>query len=300
MANRVKIFGHLGALLTIMAWASSFSFSKVLLEDAHLTPAETYIYRFALAYIFLLPFTWKKMFADNWKDELQLALCGICSGTLYFIMENHALKITSVANVSLLSALSPLFTALFMALVYRVKLHKGVIIATPIAIVGVALVILAPGIARGIGFKISPVGDMLALACAVSWGIYSVGIKRILPLYNTFFITRKMFFYGVLTALPLLFIEHQPSHLNVLFDYHEPQYILNMLFLVLICSLMGYIFWNECIKILGPVACNNYIYSQPAFSMVVGTLWLGEPVYALAVIGCVLIIGALIICDKIT
>lgn len=294
----VKILGHLGALLTVAAWGSSFVFSKVLMDQGHFTPVETYVYRFAMAYIFLLPFTFRRMFSHNWKDELQLALCGICSGTLYFILENYSLTLTTTANVSLLSGISPIFTALLMAMVFHTGLNRGVIWGSLIAIVGVALVILAAPLAQGLGLKINPAGDLLALSAAVSWAIYSIGAKRLIPLYSTLFITRKMFFYGVLTALPLLIMQKAPSHLGLLFDLNQPQYLLNMLFLVLICSLMAYVFWNESMKAIGPVATNNYLYTQPIVTMILGAVWLHESIYILSVVGCFLIIGGLALADK--
>ncbi len=294
-----KLLGHLGALVTVIAWGSSFVFTKVLMEDGHFSPVETYVYRFVLAYLCLLPFTLKRIFARNWRDEMQLALCGICSGTLYFVLENYALKLTSTANVALLSSMSPLFTALLFAIVFHTSLKKGVIWGSIVAIVGVAMVILAAPLALGEGLKINPAGDLLALSSAVAWAIYGVGIKRLTPLYSTTFITRKMFFYGVLTALPLMLIGHEPTHLGLLFNLSQPQFLINMLFLVLICSVMGYVIWNEAIKILGPVSANNYIYIQPIVTMILGAIWLHETIYVLSIIGCILIIGGLIAADKI-
>lgn len=296
--NYVKILGHAGALLTVIAWGSSFVFTKVLMEDGGFSPVETYVYRFAMAYLFLLPFTMKKIFARNLKDEVQLALCGICSGTLYFILENYALTLTTTANVSLLSGISPLFTAMLLAIVFHTGLKRGVIWGSLIAIAGVALVILAAPLAMGQGLKINPAGDILALTAAVSWAIYGVAAKRLIPLYSTLFITRKMFFYGVVTALPLLLVGHEPLHLGLLFDFSHPQYLLNMLFLVLICSLMAYVFWNESMKAIGAVATNNYIYAQPIVTMILGALWLHEHIYLLGVVGCLLIVGGLALADK--
>lgn len=293
-----KVLGHIGALMTVIAWGSSFICTKVLMDDGGFTPVETYVYRFALAYIFLLPFTFKKIFSNSWRDEIQLALCGICSGTLYFILENYALTMTSTGNVSLLSGISPIFTALLMAAVYKAALNKGIIVGSLIAIVGVACVILAPSIAQGLGMEINPAGDLLALSSALSWAIYSVAAKRLVPLYSTSFITRKMFFYGVLTALPILFLEPAPHHLAELFSLSQPTYLLNMLFLVLICSLMAYIFWNESMKKIGPVAANNYLYAQPIVTMVMAWIVFSEPVYPLGYLGCLLIVGGLVLADK--
>ena len=83
-----KLTGHIGALITVMCWGCSFIASKVLMEGASLSPVEVYVYRFTLAYLMMLAFTFKEIRSKSWRDELQMALCGICCGTLYFLMEN--------------------------------------------------------------------------------------------------------------------------------------------------------------------------------------------------------------------
>ena len=67
--NYLKVIAHLGVLLTMVAWGTSFISSKVLMVDGGFTPVETYIYRFTVAYIILLSFTFKRIFAYSWKDE---------------------------------------------------------------------------------------------------------------------------------------------------------------------------------------------------------------------------------------
>lgn len=290
--------GHLMALVTAVAWGCSFICTKVLMEDGGFTPVEVYVYRFALAYVLMLCITFKKIMSNNLRDELQFVLCGICAGTLYFLTENYALKYTTTGNVSLLSAISPIFTTILMAIVYKVRIKTGEIIGSVAAFIGVACVIFSPSIALGLGFEINPFGDMLAISCAVSWAIYSIAIKRLIPLYSTLFITRKLFFYGVLTALPLLFVQDAPLHLGLLFDFAQPRFLLNLLFLSLMCSVMAYLFWNESMKLIGSVATNNYIYLQPLVTMIAGYIFFGEKIYLLGYVGCALIIGGLVVADK--
>lgn len=296
--NYKKLLGNLAALITVSAWGSSFLATKVLLEQGHFTPVETFVYRFALAYILMLALSFRQIRSNSWKDELQLALCGICSITIFFILENYALLRTTAGNVSLLSGISPIMTAVLMALVYHTRISKGVVIGSVVAIAGVVCVIFAPTITLGLGFEINPVGDLMALGSAFTWAIYSVMIKRLTPLYSTFFITRKMFFYGVITAIPLILIDPAPTHLSLLFDLAQPKYLLNMLFLVVVCSMMGYVLWNESMKIIGPVTANNYIYLQPLVTMVLAWFLFGEAIYPLGYVGCLLVIGGLVIADK--
>lgn len=285
---------HIGALLTVIAWGTSFLSTKILMEDAHLSPSETYVYRFGAAYLILLVITCRKIFANNWRDEFVLAICGVCSGSLYFITENYALGLTTTANVSLLSSISPLLTTFLVAAVFRQKLKGAVLMGSLIAFCGVFCVIFS----HGDSVEFRPTGDLLALGSALCWAVYSVAIKRLLPLYSSMFISRKLFFYGVITGIPLLFLQQEPLHIGTLVNMQHPQYLLNFLFLVLFCSLAAYLIWNEVMKYLGPVTTNNYLYMQPIVTMIAGSLILGEHIYMLGYVGCVLIIGGLIISDK--
>lgn len=293
-SNTVKVLAHIATMLTMCAWGTSFLSTKVLMLDGGFTPVEMYVYRFAVAYFLLLAFTFKKLFANNWKDELQLLVCGMCAGSLYFITENYALKFTTTANVSLLASISPVFTTILMAVIYKMKLRYGVILGSIVAFLGVACVIFS----NGTGFEIHPKGDLLALTASFSWAIYTIAVKKVAPLYNSFFISRKIFFYGVLTALPIMLLQKEPLHLNLLIDFGQPQIILNFLFLVFFCSLFAYLILNESMKILGQVTANNYLYLQPLVTMIAAYFILGEQIYMLGYVGCVLIIGGLIISDK--
>lgn len=290
----VKLFAHIGAFLTVTAWGCSFISSKVLMNEAGLTPVETYVYRFIAAYLILLVFTFRKIKANNFKDELLFLVCGMCAGSLYFITENYALKYTSTGNVSLLASISPIFTTVLVSVIYKTRLKPEIIIGSLVAFAGVGCIIFS----HGEGFVIRPKGDLLALSAALSWAVYSIVAKRLIPFYNSFFITRKLFFYGVVTALPLLFLQEEPLRFNALWDMNHPQYLLNFLFLVLMCSISAYLIWNEAMKRLGPVTANNYLYLQPLITMIVAYFVFDENIYLLGYVGCILIVGGLVLSDK--
>lgn len=297
IANKSKyliLIAHIGAFLTASAWGSSFLSTKVLMESGGFTPIEMFVYRFFAAYVILLCFTFKKIRSNSWRDELTFLLCGICSGSLYFITENYALRLTTAGNVSLLASISPIFTTILVAVMYRQRIKPGVMIGSVVSFIGAGCIIFSHG--ESIEFR--PTGDLLAITAAFSWAVYTMAIKRVLPLYSGFFVTRKLFFYGVITALPLLILNNQPSHLSLLWNFSEPQYIMNFLFLVVLCSLAAYLIWNEVMRVLGPVTTNNYLYLQPLVTMIAAYFFLGENIYLLGYVGCVLIIGGLIYSDK--
>lgn len=296
--KKSKQAGHLAAFITVLCWGCSFISSKILMDGAGMTPVEVFVYRFSIAYILILSFTLKNIKSRCRKDELQFAVCGICSGTLYFLMENYALKYTTTGNVSLLSSLSPIFVAILLAIIYKTRMKRGEIIGSGVAFTGVAMVILSESISKGLGVQINPLGDLLSLSCALSWAIYSIAAKNLIPYYNSLFITRKLFFYGLLTSIPLLLTQQEPLHLGVIFDISQPKYLMNLLFLAVMCSTMAYLLWNESMKIIGPLATNNYLYLQPPITMIAGYLILGETIYPFGYAGCALVLAGLLIADK--
>lgn len=293
-SNYIKMIAHVGALLTASAWGVSFLSTKVLMENGHFTPIEMYVYRFAAAYILLLLFTFRNMRSHSWRDELTFLLCGICSGSLYFITENFALELTTAGNVSLLASLSPIFTTILVAVLYRQRILQGVIIGSVVSFIGASFIILS----HGDSLEFRPAGDLLAISASLSWAIYTIAVKRLLPHYSGFFVTRKLFFYGVISALPFLFAQKEAYHISLLVDFSQPQYLFNFLFLVLLCSLVAYIIWNEVMRVLGPVTANNYLYFQPVVTMISAYFVLGENIYMLGYLGSVMIIGGLIFADK--
>ena len=97
----------------------------------------------------------------------------------------------------------------------------------------------------------------------------------------------------MVTALPLLLVQNEPYHIHLLFDLRQPEYLVNFLFLVLMCSICSYLIWNETMKKLGSVTANNYLYLQPPITMVAGYFFLGEKIFMLGYIGCALVIAGL-------
>ncbi|MDE7467884.1 MAG: DMT family transporter, partial [Muribaculaceae bacterium] len=284
----------LGALLCVMMWGVSFVSTKVLLDHG-MQPVEIYIYRFALAYLMILCFKRTRWISNNWRDELSLMLCGLLGGSIYFLAENFALEYTLVSNVSLLTSISPLITALLVGALYKAdRPGGGMLVGSLIAFLGVACVIFN----SSFNLQIKPLGDILALSAAFSWTLYSLILKRLNAVYDVWFITRKTFFYGVLTAIPFMFIEH-PQYTPLAVAKCTPV-LLNLLFLGLGASLIAYLLWAETIKKVGAVKANNYMYLQPIFTMVVSVTVLGEQVSIIGITGCALILFGLWFGDYLT
>lgn len=275
-------WAHAGALITVTAWGVSFVSTKVLLEN-NLGPAEIYIYRFILAYLMLLIVCHKRLWSNSLRDEFLFMACGLCAGSIYFIAENMALNYTYVTNVSLLVTTSPLITTLLMWMIYKnEKPGKGTLLGSIIAFAGVACVIFN----SSFDVQVNPLGDILSILAAVSWSIYSLVLKKLNALYSIMFISRKTFFYGVLTALPFMFFQPELCSPTILL---KTEVWSNLLFLGAFASMIAYILWAQSVKYLGAIKASNYMYISPIVTLVVSVAFLNEKISIIGGTGCALI-----------
>lgn len=285
--------GHIAALVTVFMWGYSFVSTKVLMDNG-MGPVQVYMSRFLIAYLLVLFVSHKKLWASNWREEGLFCLCGILSGSVYFIAENTALKYTFTTNVSLLTSLSPLITVILVGFIYKTeKIGKGTWLGSAIAVLGVFCVVFNSATA----VEVRPLGDFLALSAAVCWAVYSMILRSLNAHYDVWFITRKTFFYGLLTAVPFLIFEDDKTSLFEIIG--RPEVFGNLLFLGLGASFIAFVLWAQTIKMLGAVKANNYMYLQTVVTLVVSAIVLGEHVSWLGYIGIALILGGLWVGDNV-
>lgn len=275
-----KTLGHIYALFTILVWGSCFVLTKVMLTAY--TPTQIIPLRMGLAYLTLWALRPKTMKLP-WKDELMFILIGITGGSFYFFLQNTASAHTSAANVSILVSMSPILTVILAQLFSRKgeKLGKLVYIGAVVAIAGVVLVVLN----GTLSFHLSPLGDLLALAAALMWAVYSILVKRYTERYDNFLVTRRVFLWAFLTSLPLVLLTDGLPSLTPLFT--QPNILISWLFLGVFGNAVCFAIWNIAFKRLGVVVTNNYLYASPFVTVVVGWLLLDEKISWMSILGAV-------------
>lgn len=275
---------HLIAILTVGIWGLTFISTKVLIEHG-LSPQEIFLLRFLMAYLGIWFISPRKLFADNWKDELWLLWGGVTGGSFYFFTENTALEITLATNVAFIVCTAPLLTTILSLLIYKKeKATAGLVGGSLLALAGVALVVYNGHFI----LKISLLGDFLTLLAAFSWAFYSLIMKKMSGRYRTTFITRKIFFYGILTILPAFILHPWQFSLSGLW---QPAVWMNLLFLGVLASLVCFVVWNIILKQLGTVRASNYIYLNPLFTLIGSAVLLDEQFTVMSLMGAMLILG---------
>lgn len=285
------ILACLTAFFVVCIWGTTFVQTKVLI-NAGLHPEEIFLFRFLLAYLFIIPFAGKRLFLDNLKDEAAALLLGITGGSLYFATENTALVYGYCSNVSLIVCVTPLTTALLMGWLYpSERLGRKALLASLVALIGVALVVFNGNFV----LKLSPLADGLAFAACICWTLYSLLMRYIAGRYSTLLIMRKVFGYGVLTILPF-FVGSAPRWELVV--EAEPVVWVNLLTLGCVASLVCYTLWNFVLDRLGTVRATNFIYFNPVVTMVTSWLVLSERITPIAIVGAVMVLAGMYWAEK--
>lgn len=278
--------GVLFALGTVLVWGTTFISSKKLL--VFYTPLQIMLTRFLLAYAALWLIRPKRMKLAG-KDERIFFVLGLMGCSVYFLTENTALTYTLASNVSIIVAAAPIFTACLAHFMTDEKFQASTLWGFGIAFTGVILVVCNGTFV----LKLNPRGDLLALAAALCWAVYSVLIKQFTGKYDAVLITRRTVFWGIVTAIPMVLLEGAPYPTALLVSSLTVS--MNFLFLGLIGSGACYVLWNRAFSLLGVVRTNNFIYAIPFVTIVAAHFLLHESLSPAAVLGAVLItVGVMI------
>lgn len=305
MKKEGKFLYHALAFMTMALWGVTFVSTKTLINQG-LSPAQIFTIRFVIAYTGLFTACIirggenRRLFSRSLRHELLFVLMGIAGGSLYFYTENTALKYTQACNVSFIVCVAPLLTILLTLVLKHtvksriiseledVKVRFPLIAGTVLALSGMVMVIF-----DGTSLNLSPKGDLLAFTAALSWAFYSQFMGQMTNRYGTLFATRKVFFYGLLTIMPVLFLSDNSNLAMVRFD--NIQVWGNLLFLSTIASLFCFALWNRIMLVIGNVTATNYVYLNPVFTLIGAIIFLGESMSVTSGTGSALILGGVIL-----
>lgn len=282
---------HLSALFVATVWGLTFISSKVLLDQY--TPLEICIYRHVLAVggMFLIR---PSLFSHGggWRTELLFIGAGVCGVSLYFLLENTAMQYTYASNVSLIVCTAPFFTGIAARFLLGEVLYANFYIGFVIAISGIALISFNGASNLGL----NPLGDLLTTCAAISWAFYTTCTNKLFKRgYPLFLATRRILFWGLVTAVMLLPFQKAPVTLPHLADMTT---VGNLVFLGVLASLGCFVIWNRALKILGAVRCTAYVYFSPVVTVLAAVVLLDEKLTTMSVSGMVLTLAGLLLSER--
>lgn len=273
-----KTLAYTFVLATLFIWGTSFLATKILLVQ--FSAIEIILLRYSIAFIALLIGYPHLLGWTSWKHEAWFFLAGITGTSIYSFLENTALIHTSASNVSIIVTTSVFFSGVIAQFFFpSEKVTPYFYYGFFVAIIGIALISLN----GKINFELSPLGDVLAVLAAVSWGVYSTVVRhmKVLP-YHPVQITRRIMMYGVISFLPIYFILTPNWDMSRFMNLEVP---ILLILLGVFSSAFTLFAWNFAVHTLGVVKTSVSLYLVPVITVVAAFLLIDEQVTWMSGIG---------------
>ena len=287
MKNKSPLI-HLLLVLPPLFWAGNTVLARGIAE---LIPSISMsFWRWTIALIILLPFTWRQTLKDwpkikkNWKIIFLLGLFGIASFNTLLYTAAHS---TTALNIALTQSVMPVVIVLISFVLFRDRISRFQLFAIILCMIGAGYIITHGDWQRFLQFNFV-IGDLLMLLAVCLYALYSVLLRKRPDIHPMSFLTTT-FAVGVILLLPFYFWESQntpPLQLT------QPV-IISLLYVAFFPSILAYLCWNKGIHEVGANQAGLYINLIPLFASLLAVMFLGEHFQSYHIIGIALIASGL-------
>lgn len=200
-------------------------------------------------------------------------------------------KLSTAVNAALVTSASPIFMVLFGVWLLGERLQLERVVALVLATLGV-IAVVDPGQALigGMAFW----GNMALFGAAVTWGLYSVLVKRVSQRLRVMEVSMYAFIGGLFVSIPLAGVEIMDIGLGEI----TTTVILGVLYLGLVSTALAMYLWNKSLALLEAGLVSVLFFAQPIVGVGLGAIFLGEPMGLAFWIGAFLISTGLIITTR--
>ena len=275
-------------LVVVLIWGANFSVTKIALQQ--IPPLAFAGLRFVAASALL----WIVLRAVEGPRSLppgalrKLFWLGVVGNSVYQLCFLVGLSITTAANASLIIATTPALVAAVGALLGIERLRRLGALGIALAIGGVALILTA----RGLHFSASAiVGDLLLLGCAVSWTIYTLGVRSLGGGLSPLTITT----WTTITGTPGLLLIGLPDILRTDWATVSAGAWAGLAYSTVLGVVLAYLLWNNSVRVAGSNRTAIYGCAIPVVATLVAWPVLGEMPTWVQAFGAVLVVTGVLL-----
>ena len=276
---------YLKLLLTAFFWGGTFVSGRML--SGHISPCSVAFLRFAVASLVLFFLTWKmegRFPSVEGRQMLPLFLLGMTGVFSYNIFFFKGLELISAGRAALIIALNPIFITVCAGLFFKERLTLFKVTGILISVTGAMIVIsrgnLGSVLAEGVGW-----GEFYIFCCVLSWVAFSLIGKTILSGVTPLVSVTYSAAVGATALFIPAYLEGVASHLG---EYTAVVW-LNIAYLGVFGTVIGFIWYYEGIKAIGPTKAGLFINFVPVSAIVLAFFIQDEPVTLSLLVGAALV-----------
>ena len=286
-----QVAGYLFITLSIVNWSGNFVASRGLAGMAE--PGTLNLLRWALASAIFAPFG----LAAFWRERAEIrrqflplfaiALCGVSLFDTLIFLAGHT---TDALNMTLISTLSPLLTALAAQFFLRQRIGRKMYIGIAASTFGVCLLVTDGDLGRFAAMNLAR-GDLLILLTAVMSVVYNLAVKSVTKSLSQTALLMACCLFGTAQLVPIALWEGGGT---LTLPVMTPTLIWSLVYLAVFASVLCYLFWNMAVEVLGATRTCLFYYTLPPVSGVAAWLVLGEAVNANQMLSGAIILAGII------
>ena len=273
-------------------WSGNFFSGKIaFLSD--LSPFKLSFFRWILALLILLPFTYAQIIKDleyYKKNILLMTIISILGVTIFNSFTYISLQTTMVINSTLMASVAPVMMIGFSWLIFRTKTTTLQFTGIVLSLLG-AFAIVLKGDLNNLYNLYFTAGDLWMLGAVVSWCLYSVLLKKIDSKTSQLANLEVMIIIGVIFIIPFYIMESFNST-------YLPSTGLDLAiigYVAVFASIVAFFSWNKGVSIIGPNRASLFLHLIPVFSAIWAISFLNEKFAFFHVIGVLFILSGIIL-----
>ncbi len=266
--NEKNGWHYLATVGALIIWSSSFIATKVAYRT--FAPITLAAARFFVALILL----WvarrvlKERVRPTWREFLPIAFSGFMGITLYFLLENVGLTLTTASSAALIVASFPAITLAGERIVYKTPITLRQVAGIALAIVGVYLISVGSEAAEGAENPL--MGNLILLGTGIVWTAYIFSTRRVVGRFPAVTLSFYQTLAGFAGFLPFTLFEVK--------KWQAPDLpsLAMLLYLGALCSVAAYLMYNFGLRRLKPSTSAFLMNLVPIFGTLFSVILLGE------------------------
>ena len=273
-------------------WSGNFFSGKIaFLSD--LSPFKLSFFRWILALLILLPFTYSQIIRDleyYKKNILLMTIISILGVTIFNSFTYISLQTTMVINSTLMASVAPVMMIGFSWLIFRTKTTTLQFTGIVLSLLGAFAIVLKGNLYNLYNLYFTA-GDLWMLGAVVSWCLYSVLLKKIDSKTSQLANLEVMIIIGVIFIIPFYVIES----FNTTYLPSTGLDLAIIGYVAVFASIVAFFSWNKGVSIIGPNRASLFLHLIPVFSAIWAIFFLNEKFAYFHVIGVLFILSGIIL-----
>jgi drug/metabolite transporter (DMT)-like permease len=288
-----KVSPYLLLVLTTLFWAGNFNVGRAISEEV--PPLGLSFWRWAVAFIILLPFAFKPMkqqlpaLKQHFKIVFVLSLFGVAAfNSLVYL----ALQTTTAINVAMIQSTCPILIIILSTVFWSAKAGAQQWLGVLISLVGAGVILIRGDftVLASLDFKS---GDLWMLAAAICWAIYTALLRKLPSELKGLPFLAYSILLGVIMILPFYLVEtFSGSPMPV-----SAVSLSGIAYVSIFASLLAFLFWNNAAGRIGANHTGQFLHLIPVFGITIATLVLDEKLENFHFIGILLVATGLLLAN---